>query len=203
MIHIDPDQIGDQGEGLVITQFWGDTLNHQMYDGYEISTLCDVRDIRRGNYQLSFIAKPGNMFSFTKPLLPATYADQADRAAYEEKETNAKVKQGHNAVRVTHSQLTAEQKRRTIRVAFPETMQLSDTPYGSAPTRLRILSKTVPYTSTTGINATDAQNQAREIRTLQCRLTWKVVDMETAREVTADDHDEDADILNSFSGLQL
>lgn len=203
VIHVDPEQIGDQGDGLVVTPFWSDEIANQLYDGYEISTLVDVRDVRNHHYKLSFIGKPGNLLLYTKPLLPATFVEASDRAPYEAKEKNVKVKQGHNTVRVQFDQLTMEQQRKTIRIEFPDGVQLSDVPYGSPPTRQRILGKTVPYSASTGITAPDAQNKPKEVKALVCRMTWRVVDMRTAREVAADDYDEDAAILDSFQGLTL
>ena len=119
VIPINVDKIGNQGEGYFVTKFWGETCNNYIYDGYEISKMVDIRDVKKGYHSLSFMGtKPGTQFLVTQPIFPATFVDPLDKVAYEDRETNKKIHQGHSSNRIAFGKLSMNEKRETFILDF-------------------------------------------------------------------------------------
>lgn len=199
VIPIDVNKIGNQGEGYFVTKFWGETCNNYIYDGYEISKLVDIRDVKKGHHSLSFIGtKPGTQLLVTQPIFPATFVDPLDKVAYEERETNEKIHQGHSSNRIAFGKLSMNEKRETFILDFGGIM-LSDTPYGNPADRPLVSKAIVAYKSGTGVRPGGV-----EVQTLQVRVVWKLLATATAREVTeATPTDEDAELNATFAGLGI
>lgn len=201
VLYLNKDTFGNQGDGVHLIPFWAEKLNGKLYDGIEIAVLIDPRDAFKGHWSLEFDkSKPGNSFIMTQPLLSATFLDTGDTREYEKIEDSMKVKEGHNTMRIAYQKQKVEQQRVKIKMIITDEDGdglYSDVPLGCLQDSRKLQAKIVPYICGSGM-----MGQHQEINTLFTRMTWKVVNMQTEREVeTTKKADEMEEFANVFKGL--
>jgi hypothetical protein len=136
IIDLGLDQPGDQGEGLVTFKTAAFKANNVLYEGIEVATIGDARDIHDDLYEFWF--KEGtNEAKFCKPALPAVYRlDKAelDLRILAQDAGNGFIIDGRDAVRVNHEKRVQKNgilaSKKTFEVLFPSNIKLSQRAFG-------------------------------------------------------------------------
>ena len=206
-------ETGNQGEGIVVTPFWKDDISGMLYDGVELSMEVDIRDVRRGLYKLEFLEpnRPGDSFLLTIPKFPSGFFDPSDKAAYDAKETNSAIKEGHDIKRnQCCDKKTRQPLDHVIHIGLifddDDNLQLSDLPYNPGNDSKVVNFTILPYLVGTGIQIQDQQKQTTtEIKSLKVRLSWRFVNITTARPaaVAQTTTTVDDDIARAFASMGI
>jgi hypothetical protein len=181
MIIVRPDVPGDQGHGLYVFPFWGLTINEVNYDGIIVEVLANGRDIRADMFKLKF-QENTNMAILSKPLMEAPF--RLDQAEYDAIVTNVELRKAHAKANAAYAKKTKEETTLTYDVILPSNFKLlqqvlTGGATGADGEMVNANCNPLAYFKATG--ATDTRGQP--IMGLHPRLTWKFVDMNSAKEM--------------------
>jgi hypothetical protein len=181
MIIVRPDVPGDQGHGLYVFPFWGLTINDVDYDGIIVELLADGRDIRENKFKIKF-QENTNIAELTKPLMEAPF--RLDQAEYNAIVTDVELRKAHAKANAAYAKKSKEETTLTYDVVLPANFKLSQRPLpggavGADCEMVTAVCTPLAYFKTIGAN--DARGQP--IMALHPRLTWKFVDMNSAKEM--------------------
>ena len=180
-VYIDPNDQGDQGEGIYCIKFTQFEKDDYEYEGVEIEIVADGRDVRADYYRFDY-EESGNTGVLVKPKNVATFTREEDVQAWEARSSVDDVsKKGHLTSRAAYSKKTGEaEKSRSIPVIFPDGFQLSQKPFIStteAGTNTASY-KAVTYRVDTAFD--DTKNTGKKIYMMHTRIVWRFARLETA-----------------------
>jgi hypothetical protein len=183
VIIVRPDKPGDQGHGLYVFPFWGLTIDDVDYDGISLEVLADGRDIKENLFKLMF-QENTNMAVLTKPLMEAPF--RLDQTEYELIIADRELRKAHAKARTAYAKKSVEEQTLTYDVVLPANFKLSQRVFprgvhGTEGELVKARCDPFAYFKPIGLNDT----AGNPIMGLHPRLTWRFVDMNSAKEMGA------------------
>jgi hypothetical protein len=223
---------GDQGEGLYVHKI-KETLNQKLYDGLEFTTrVTDTRDLEKNLYELRF-KEASYELMFIKPAMESCLRD--DKVLIDPRITRAG--EGHNstvigrdAARVSFEKKVRQKpalEKRTFEVFLPESVKLSQGPFGGQHTvgrpgefhmaRSQTYMWRMPFEPSHAAHR-EAEARARVITDAAARrdamrlvprardtfhtfLSWRFIDLATETELELGINNVADDLARGFRGL--
>ena len=209
LLEVGPRVFGDQGEGLHVHQI-SFKVHNVMYEGIEISVLCDPRDVAEDLYDFSF--KEGtNEARFSKPVMAAPHRldkDVLDPRILRGDPNHGYIIDGRDAARTGYEKAVqkkgSEAAKKTYDVLFPDGYKLSQRAFGHPIGKDDEFCAAV-YTQYLYRKAIGAGIRvgagAVEPETYTCQLTWRFANAAKATELTVAAAPGRAAVAASLNGL--
>ena len=189
---------GDQGEGIYCFQLKPNVEKDNIeYQGIELELRVNSRDAKAGNYWIEYMEGTDEMTLY-KPLFDKPYEE--DQAIHDARQSDSRVKKGHNAARSAYSKLPSEQKTLKFVLKLPPGWKLTQKPLGHAVAEDEIVTakdELITYKYETQ----HVDTASKPIYEIISRITWKFCNLTGASDENVNSKGGKDAVAASFAGM--